>query len=104
MDFLSNTDNGELGYGGNPMLMPDGSQRYSPAPPGTPGTPGPPSPRPSDEPQPGTRQNEIPALNIPQASQLVNSTTEIQDQTPAGRSETQQNSMSDNGFDDDGGA
>lgn len=104
MDFLSETDNGELGPGGNPRLMPDGTQRYSPEPPGT---PEPPSPRSSEEPQndqPGNCQDEISAFTFPQALQLVNSATEFQGQVPAGRSITQQNNMSDNGFDDDGGA
>ena len=100
-DYLLDTDNGELGRGDNPRLSPNGRHRYSPEPHGTPETPGPPSPRSSEEPRTENRQNNIPALNFPQALQLV---TELQGQTSAGRSTTQQNNMSDNGFDDDGGA
>ena len=105
MDFLDENDNGELGPGGNPRLMPDGTLRYSPEPPGTPEPPSPRSPEELQNDQPGNRQSQISAFNsFPQALQLVNSATEFQGQIPAGRSTAQQITMSDNGFDDDGGA
>lgn len=78
-------------------LCRDGSRRFSPEPP---------QPRSTEEPQsnqPGNHHTENPALKHLQALESVDSITGSQEQTPIDNSDTHQDSMSDNGFDDDGG-